>query len=211
MNRLIVGCGYLGRRVADLWHRSGDAVYVVTRTGEHAAEFAEMGLLPLVADVLVPATLDDLPQVDTVLFAVGYDRSSSASIQQVYVEGLKNVLDKLPASIGCVIYISSTGVYAENAGDWVDEDSPTHPNRESTQASLDAERLLKSHRQGATGKILRLAGIYGRGGCRVALIFSGPPDSGARQRLFKSHSRGRCGSSSGCGGSDRAPGDLFGC
>ena len=163
MNRLIVGCGYLGRRVADLWHQSGDAVYVVTRTGEHAAEFAEMGWLPLVADVLVPATLDDLPQVDTVLFAVGYDRSSSASIQQVYVEGLKNVLDKLTTSIGCVIYISSTGVYAETGGDWVDEDSPTHPNRESTQACLDAERLLKSHRQGATGKILRLAGIYGPG------------------------------------------------
>ena len=161
MKRLIVGCGYLGRRVADLWHRAGDVVYVVTRNQSHGTEFQRLGLFPLLADVLAPQSLADLPEVDTVLFAVGYDRSTQASIHQVYVEGLHNLLDALPEQAGQVLYISSTGVYAESGGGWVDEHSPTRASREGTRACLDAENILQSHPRGIGYKILRLAGIYG--------------------------------------------------
>ncbi len=163
MNRLIVGCGYLGRRVADLWHRAGDTVHVVTRTQAHASEFASSGWHPQVADVMQPTSLVDLPKVDTLLFAVGYDRSCSASIHEVYVEGLRNVLDAISASAKKVIYISSTGVYAEADGGWVDETSAVAGNREGTQACLAAEQLLQSHALGKEATILRLAGIYGPG------------------------------------------------
>ena len=161
MKRLIVGCGYLGRRVADRWQRAGDTVHVVTRSREHGTAFAQAGMFPLVADVLLPETLRDLPKVDTVLFAVGYDRSSLASIYQVYVEGLRNVLDAIQNDPAQFLYISSTGVYAEQRGGWVNEDSPTHGGREGTKACLDAENILQTHPLGVDGKILRCAGIYG--------------------------------------------------
>ena len=163
MKRLIVGCGYLGRRVADLWCRSGDTVHVITRSQSHFTDFKQRGFFPLIADVLSPKSLANLPDVDTVLFAVGYDRSSQASIHQVYVEGLRNLLEALPDRPIQMLYISSTGVYAESAGGWVDEHSPTKAGREATRACLDAERLLQSHRLGTGCKILRCAGIYGPG------------------------------------------------
>ena len=161
MKRLIFGCGYLGRRVADIWCRAGDTVYAVTRSQTHSRAFEKAGFFPMVADILLPDSLADLPKVDTVLFAVGYDRTSQASIHQVYVDGLRNVLDALPDHPFKILYISSTGVYAEKEGGWVDEDSPTYASRDATQACLDAEQLLQTHPRNLDFKILRCAGIYG--------------------------------------------------
>jgi nucleoside-diphosphate-sugar epimerase len=62
-----------------------------------------------------------------------------------------------------VIYISTTGVYGDSAGDWADEDSPCEPTRPGGKASLVAEEALRRHRLGARGIVLRLAGIYGPG------------------------------------------------
>ena len=101
--------------------------------------------------------------MDTVLFAVGFDRSSGHSIQQLYVEGLRNTLKALPSSPKRFLYISSTGVYGQDAGEWVDESSPCEPTREGGKACLEAEHLLAEHPVGGNSIMLRLAGIYGPG------------------------------------------------
>lgn len=159
--RLVFGCGYLGERVARLWSFAGDQVYAVTRSGERQQTLLEEGFSPLVADVTNPETLADLPSVDTVLIAVGMDRSRYSDIRKVYVEGLQNVLDALADSVQHLIYVSSTGVYGDFDGEWVDERSPTDPQREGGKACLEAEQLLKDSRWGARSTILRFAGIYG--------------------------------------------------
>ncbi len=158
---LIFGCGYLGERVAKLWRNTGDKIYIVTRSAERAQKFSAQGFHSIVADVCDPLSLDNLPCVDTVLFAVGYDRNSNHSIEQVYAQGLANVLAALPADTGRVIYISTTGVYGPASGEWVDEETPTAPERAGGQASLAAEQVLASHPLGKRSIILRLAGLYG--------------------------------------------------
>ncbi|MEC9001863.1 MAG: SDR family oxidoreductase [Planctomycetota bacterium] len=161
MHKLIIGCGYLGHRVARQWQQAGDHVSVLTRSAQRADQLAREGLHPLVGDLTDANSLPEFPACDTILYAVGYDRSSGASIQQVYVEGLKHCLDALPATSGRIIYISSTGVYGQDDGNWVDESSPCHPTRPGGVACLDAETLLKSHPRGVGSLVLRLAGIYG--------------------------------------------------
>jgi nucleoside-diphosphate-sugar epimerase len=163
MARLIFGCGYLGLRVARRWRDAGERVYVATRSPARAAALLAEGFAPLVADVTRPDSLADLPAAETALFAVGHDRAAGRSIEEVYVNGLKNVLDSLPAATGRVLYISTTGVYGDSAGDWVDEDSPCEPTRPGGKASLAAEESLWRHPLGARGIVLRLAGIYGPG------------------------------------------------
>jgi nucleoside-diphosphate-sugar epimerase len=71
------------------------------------------------------------------------------------------MLEALPADFRRLIYISSTGVYGDFQGAWVDEDSPCRPSRGSGKACLDAEALLASHAYGQRTVILRLAGLYG--------------------------------------------------
>src|SRR6185503_19254558 len=68
MSKLIFGCGYLGGRVARLWRRSGHEVFVVTRSKDRARALSAEGYRAIVADVLRPETLVELPTVDTVLY-----------------------------------------------------------------------------------------------------------------------------------------------
>jgi nucleoside-diphosphate-sugar epimerase len=163
MAKLILGCGYLGRRVAERWLDAGETVHVVTRSSDRAAELAARGFAPLVADVTRPETLRRLPLAETVLFAVGHDRQAGPSIHEVYVDGLAAVLDALPAETGRLIYISSTGVYGQTTGERVDEESECRPVRDGGRACLAAEELLARHRLGRRSIVLRLAGIYGPG------------------------------------------------
>jgi nucleoside-diphosphate-sugar epimerase len=75
-----------------------------------------------------------------------------------------------------VILISSTGVYGEQGGDWVDESTPCQPLGESGRALLAAEAALAAHRHGERAIVLRLAGIYGPGRLpRRAELVSGEP------------------------------------
>src|SRR5689334_13165993 len=100
MKKLIVGCGYLGSRVARKWHEAGHRVAVVTRRAERAEVFRTQGYDAIVADVTQPATLRHLPKADTVLFAVGFDRTGPRSIDDVYAGGVHNILAALPAETG---------------------------------------------------------------------------------------------------------------
>ncbi|MBM3980061.1 MAG: SDR family oxidoreductase [Planctomycetes bacterium] len=153
---LIVGCGYLGRRVAALWRANGTRVAALTRGRADALRAA--GIEPTTGDVLDRDSLRALPSAATVLYAVGMDRAAGRSMRDVYVNGLANVLDVLPACARFV-YVSSTSVYGQTADEWVDEASATEPTEESGKVVLEAERSLRARLPGAI--ILRFAGIYG--------------------------------------------------
>ena len=168
MNRLIVGCGYLGRRAARLWTQQGDQVFATTRSETRAAEFAGEGWRPLVADITeadsIASALAALPPLDTVLFAVGYDRASGRSIHEVYVAGLDKTLDALAphlTSLRSLVYISSTGVYGQTDGSWVAEQDRCEPTREGGRACLAAEQRLARAPWDRLSIVLRCAGLYG--------------------------------------------------
>lgn len=118
----------------------------------------------MIGDVTDRASLDNLPEVDVVLHAVGFDRSAAPSKREVYVSGLGQVLDAMTNRCRRFIHVSSTSVYAQQAEEWVDENSPLEPIDESGCICLDAERLIQqaAERSPATAfNILRLSGIYG--------------------------------------------------
>ena len=158
---LVVGCGYLGGRVAAAWRDTGRTVYALTRG--RADELRAAGLVPVTGDVTDRASLAglrDLPPVGTLLYAVGLDRRAGRTMREVYVEGLANVARALPP-VHRWVHVSSTGVYGQADGSPVDEASPTEPVEESGRVVLEAERTLHALRPGAI--VLRLAGIYGTG------------------------------------------------
>jgi nucleoside-diphosphate-sugar epimerase len=180
--KLIIGCGYLGRRVARRWKKQGHQVFALTRSGDHAADFRDAGIEPFIGDVTDSASLASLPEVDTLLYAVGLDRTSGQSQREVYVGGLENVLARMADRVRCFLYISSTSVYGQNAGEWVDESSECRPTSENGSVCLDAESLLRN--EASQANVLRLAGIYGPGrllarvdALRAGLAVEGNPES----------------------------------
>jgi len=197
MSVLIFGCGYLGMRAAKAWLAAGRKVYALTRS--RADELRANGIEPVVGDVLNPESLKGLPQTDTVLYAVGMDRTAGKSMREVYVGGLGNVLKATssprptgaevvsPAPVGRgedirFLYISSTSVYGQTDGSWIDETSPTQPLEESGKVVLEAEQLLRQFRPDAV--VLRFAGIYGPGRVlRKASLSKGEPVPGDGERF----------------------------
>lgn len=156
---LIFGCGYLGMRLArQLLPACPGRVAALTRNRQ--AELAACGLLPICGDVTDPATLTALPLARRVVYCVGFDRRVGKPMQEVYVQGLANVLARLPRP-DRFVYVSSTSVYGQRDGSEVDESAPTEPVEPSGHIVLAAERTLRQHLPDAV--ILRFAGIYGPG------------------------------------------------
>ena len=181
---LILGCGYLGQRVAQQLITAGQTVYGTTRSQAGADRLAAMAIMPVLADVTDPMSLRAFPVVDRILFCVGFDRSAGQSIRQVYVDGLSRFLaviaDRQPACP--LVYASSTGVYGGSDGDWVDETSPVDPQTESGRACWEAEQILADHagRNQCGTIVLRYAGLYGpRRIMRQASLARGEPVVGS--------------------------------
>lgn len=170
---LIAGCGYLGSRVADLWQQAGCDVHALTRSPERAEEFARRGWQPVLGDVTRGDVSGgaspefpklELPRVETLFWGIGLDRRSGRSQREVYVDGLRHLLDSLPVAPRQVIHISSTSVYGQSAGEVVDEDSPCEPLQDNGRVCLEAEGIARAI-AGAVTRVdtVRLAGIYGPG------------------------------------------------
>lgn len=173
--RLIIGCGYIGRRVAQKWIERGDIVHALTRSAENSRQLGELGVRSVIGDVTDAATLNALPAAETVLYAIGFDRASGKTMRDVYVNGLQNVLDCVGCRTRRFIYVSSTSVYGQQSGEWVDETSPCEPTADNGRICLEAENLVRcyfskrndemsvSDESNRGALILRLAGIYGPG------------------------------------------------
>lgn len=181
--RLVVGCGYLGERVANRWLAEGSRVIGVTRRGERAAALSARGIEPLVGDVAAgdAGWLAGLPPLSTVFWAVGFDRRAAATPRDVHVHGLGRLLAVVGRSTPHprVILSSSTGVWGDEAGGIVNEATPPSPEREAGHVLVEAERLLHA----AGGVALRFAGLYGPGrlprldDLRAGTPLAGDPDS----------------------------------
>lgn len=188
MQKLIIGCGYVGLRVAQKWVEQGHTVSALTRSTSRADELKSLGINPLIGDITQPDSLKSLPETETILYAVGFDRTADQSRHEIYINGLDNVLNEVKGRAAKLIYLSSTSVYGQSAGEWVDETSVCEPLRENGQICLEAEQLFEKHgmlgsgrnRKPATAVILRLAGIYGPGRllARIEQIKAGEPIAG---------------------------------
>jgi nucleoside-diphosphate-sugar epimerase len=162
---LIVGCGFLGRRVARILVARGERVYGTTRSREKFAELNRIGIEPILADLVQESTLADLPAADRVLCSAGYDRASRVPMRAVYIDGFRSLLNNLHRHTKSIVYASSTGVYGQNDGSTVNEDSPTEPARESGVLCLEAETIARNFGTQTNRRvvILRYAGLYGPG------------------------------------------------
>jgi len=181
---LIVGCGYVGTALGTLLAapRPDGAGRRVWGLKRHPGDLPPE-IVPLAADVTDPASLagalGSLPAApDAVVYAVAASGFSDDAYRRAYVDGLGHVLDALaqtdrvPARF---VFVSSTGVYGDTGGDWVDETVPPEPAGFSGRRLLEGERRLVeraaalSAQSGAPLRpvVLRFGGIYGPGRTRL--------------------------------------------
>jgi len=156
---LIAGCGYVGAALGSALVSEAHTVWGLRRRPVSLPR----GIIPITADLGLAASLEGLPDaIDTVFYMASPGGSDDALYRATYVDGLSNLL----AALGRhhqrprrIFLVSSTAVYAQDDGSWVDESSPTEPTHFSGRRLLEAEAVLRSSAFAAT--VVRFGGIYG--------------------------------------------------
>lgn len=151
---LIAGCGDVGNRIARLALQAGDEVVGIRR--DTSALYP--GVRGISADLKTGAGLGEVPaDCDTLVYAPAGAGRDEQAYRQLYVDGLHRALACL-AHVQRVLFTSSTAVYAQDDGQWVDETSPTSPVRFNGKVMLEAEAAALA---APGGQVLRLGGLYG--------------------------------------------------
>lgn len=160
-NILIVGCGAIGYPLADRLAKAGHRVIGLKRT---PALIQPENFKIISADISVANDVEELDgQFDVIFFIVSANRHDETSYQTLYETGLNNLINRFQnINIHPTwFFISSTSVYGQNQGEWVDETSSTEGSSTTSRYIIAAEKKLMTLQ--ATTVIVRFSGIYGPG------------------------------------------------
>ncbi|ESP88862.1 SDR family oxidoreductase [Candidatus Halobonum tyrrellensis] len=191
----IVGCGYVGLELGRQLREAGRRVAGVRRSDEGLAAVREAGLEAVRADATDPDSLAALPDAEAVVFAASSGGRGADAARRVYVDGLRNVLAAYGGRADPpdrLVYTSSTGVYGDHDGDWVDEGTPLDPTTEKTEVLVEAERvaLAAGDEHGIDGTVVRFAGLYGPDRYRLDRYLDGPVTAGYLNMLHRDDAAG---------------------
>lgn len=157
---LIVGCGYVGRRIAALHRARREAVVGVVRTAASAATLERDGIEAIRADL--DGDLPALPTRGTGIYYLAPPPETGTTDPR-----LGAFLASLDRSgpPRRILYVGTTGIYGDCRGEWVDESRPANPTVDRARRRWDAESRLRewAGKTAADLVVLRVAGIYGPG------------------------------------------------
>lgn len=159
---LVIGCGDLGTRLGLKMVHKDWIVYGIRRnTTQIPKEIQSISI-----DLYQESMPDNWPKVhsDYVVFCVAPNREEHLNYERLYYYGLKNILHWLQQAQQKpkrLFVVSSTAVYDQNEGEWVDEQSLTKPSITQGKTMLAMEELAFSSSIPTTS--IRLSGIYGPG------------------------------------------------
>lgn len=166
----IIGCGYVGRALGETLAAAGHDVIGTTTTPARVAEIEAAGITPQIIELSQAEPLHALlGDRDAVFLTVAAGRGRR-DYAEVYLNGVKNLLRAAEGTaVRRIIYTSSTQVYGQDDGSWVDESSPTQPQSQNGRILLEAEHALLAGVAELTGDasvratVVRLGGIHGPG------------------------------------------------
>lgn len=192
---VIVGCGYVGLELGRQLRRTEHEVTGVRRSDAGLDAVEDAGLEPHRADATDPGSLSSLPDAEWVVFAASSGGRGADAARAVYVEGLENVIEEYAgrsSSPDRLVYTSSTGVYGDHDGAFVDEDTPIDPKTEKTEVLADAERIARETAAdaGIDGTVARFAGLYGPDRYRLDRYLTGPVTEGYLNMVHRDDAAG---------------------
>lgn len=163
-NAVILGCGYVGKAVAQRW-RTTLPVTATTTTLARLSELeaiADQAVLLNGTDEVAVRSL--LQNQDILLLSVG--APSGDAYEQTYLQTAKTLVNALRQSptVKQVIYTGSYAVYGDQQGAWVDETSAIAPANRNGEILAETEQVLLSAASDSLKVcVFRLGGIYGPG------------------------------------------------
>jgi nucleoside-diphosphate-sugar epimerase len=190
----ILGCGYIGLELGRQLTPDHDVVGV-RRSDEGVDAIESAGFDAVQADITDADDLTTVPDVDVLVFAASSGGRGASAAREIYVAGQETALEHFGGradSPDRYVYTSSTGVYGDHDGAWVDEETPLDPQTEKTSVLAEAERVALEHSQkfGIDGTVARYAGLYGPDRYRLSRYIEGPVTEGYLNMVHRDDAAG---------------------
>jgi nucleoside-diphosphate-sugar epimerase len=192
---VVVGCGYVGLALGRQLAARGHDVTGVRRSEAGVEAVRAAGLNAVRADATEAASLGAVPDAEWVVFAASSGGRGADAAREVYVDGLETTIGAFGERSeppDRLVYTSSTGVYGDHGGGWVDETTPVEPTTEKTRVLAAAERVATETAadHGIDGTVVRFAGLYGPDRYRLDRYLDGPVTEGYLNMLHRDDAAG---------------------
>ena len=162
---LSIGHGFSARALAARLVPQGWRIVGTTRSPDKADAIADTSVEPVVWPGADLGAL--IAQFPNVLVSAGPDSAGDPVLNAV-----EDAVTRAAPDLRWVGYLSTTGVYGDHDGDWVDEDTPLTPSTKRGRARVTAEARWQAIPD-LPLHIFRLAGIYGPGRGPFAKVRAG--------------------------------------
>ena len=189
---LIIGCGDVGLRAAKA--QRGVRLLALTSSAERREALRARGITPLLGNLDEPRSLRRLAGLGTRVLHLAAPPPASEETPRWWLDPRTTALvralrlRRLPQAL---VYASTSGVYGDCGGAWVDESRPTAARTGRAMRRVNAERTLRwIGRQGLRTSILRIPGIYAPdrpGGTPRARLLRGTPVLRAEDDVYTNH------------------------
>lgn len=191
---LIVGCGDVGQRAARVLGGGARArLLALTSSAERSPGLRAQGITPLQGNLDDPRSLRRLAGLATRVLHLAPPPSDELADWRLdpRTRALTRALAQrsLPASL---VYGSTTGVYGDGQGRWMDEASPANPKTPRAWRRVDAEAAVHwlGRATGVRTSVLRIPGIYApdrTGGTPRERLLRGTPVLRAEDDVYTNH------------------------
>ena len=185
---LIVGCGDVGLRVAGLL-KASSRLMALTSSSLRVETLQRRGITPMLGDLDKPQTLRRLAGVATHVVHMAPPPLEGHTDPRTRALVLALRLRSLPSSM---VYGSTTGVYGDCEGEWIDETRRLQPQTARAQRRVNAQDWVNF--LGKSGyprtQVLRIPGIYAmdrEGGTPRERLLRGTPVLQAHEDVYTNH------------------------
>lgn len=158
---LVIGAGYIGFPLACRLRDLGYDVTGWVASEASVVALRNVGLSIICDDVANESSWEEARRMEKekgewniIYYAVSTSRGGLEAYERVHHKGLSYALE---LSCERFIYTSSTSVYGQNSGEWVNEDTPVHPLSPASRILAQAEEEVLAKK----GIVARLSAIYG--------------------------------------------------
>lgn len=144
MNILVIGCGQLGLALVQQLHQQGHQITTISRSPKIVPD----GVLHLCKDIYHLQANDFNSNFDMVYVILSANQRDKAGYQHTYINTAQPIYQALSQHpIQKIVYISSTRVYGENHGEWVNDDTPLSAQDELAECLIQAENTWRDYWQ----------------------------------------------------------------
>ena len=192
---VILGCGYIGIELGRQLTAAGHEVTGVRRSDAGCEAIEDAGFTPHQADLTDGDDLAGLPDAEWVIFAASSGGRGAEAARAIYVDALGDAIETYGGRASPpdrFVYTSSTGVYGDHDGGWVDEETSLEPTTEKTAVLVEAERITheRAADYGIDGTVARFSGLYGPDRYRLDRYLEGPVTEGYLNMVHRADAAG---------------------